>query len=96
MSEMNRVKIDFSGLQGTVKCGHCSSTSTDICNQLGCGFLESGNGESEIDQLRQRAEEAEAELAEFKAFYSRASEEVNKELEELRAELKNLKEKSSK
>src|SRR5690606_9524457 len=26
------------------KCGQCSASTTDICNQNGCGFLESGNG----------------------------------------------------
>lgn len=26
------------------KCGQCGAESADICNQNGCGFLESGNG----------------------------------------------------
>lgn len=30
------------------KCGQCSASSSDICNQNGCGFLESGNGEPEV------------------------------------------------
>lgn len=61
MSEVKRVNIDFSGLQGPAKCGQCGSTTTDICNQNGCGFLESGNGESELDAQRLRADTAEAE-----------------------------------
>ena len=32
------------------KCGQCGSTSTDICNQNGCGFLESGNGEPAVER----------------------------------------------
>ena len=31
------------------KCGQCGATTTDICNQIGCGFLESGNGAPVVD-----------------------------------------------
>lgn len=78
MSEVKRVNIDFSGLQGPAKCGQCGSTTTDICNQNGCGFLESGNGESELDAQRLRADTAEAELEVLKREVEcRISNEVN-------------------
>lgn len=60
MSEVKRVNIDFSGLQGPAKCGQCGSTTTDLCNENGCGFLESGNGEPELAAQRLRADTAEA------------------------------------
>lgn len=32
------------------KCGHCGAPTTDICNQNGCGFLESGNGAHVVER----------------------------------------------
>jgi len=32
------------------KCGQCSASTTDICNQNGCGFLESGNGAPVVER----------------------------------------------
>lgn len=45
----------------TAKCGQCGSPSTDICNQNGCGFLESGNGEPEVAALQSTIAQLQAE-----------------------------------
>lgn len=42
------------------KCVQCGSTSADICNQNGCGFLESGNGAPAVE--RQEPDEAVVEF----------------------------------
>ena len=31
-------------------CGHCNASTTDICNQNGCGYLESGNGAPVVER----------------------------------------------
>jgi hypothetical protein len=42
-------------------CGQCGSTSADICNGNGCGFLESGNGEPEFAALQSTIAQLQAE-----------------------------------
>lgn len=53
IAEALRALLDAPAVERqTTKCGQCGSTSADICNQNGCGFLESGNGEPEVTALQ--------------------------------------------
>lgn len=42
------------------KCGQCGAPTTDICNQNGCGFLESGNGAPVVERHQPSVEALEA------------------------------------
>lgn len=53
--------------QEAAKCGQCGSTSADTCNQNGCGFLESGNGEPEVAALQSTIARLEARIAELES-----------------------------
>jgi len=48
-----------------VACGQCGSTSADICNGNGCGYLESGNGEPEIAALQSTIAQLQARVQEL-------------------------------
>lgn len=49
------------------KCGQCSASSSDVCNQNGCGFLESGNGEPEVAALQSTIAQLQARIGELES-----------------------------